>query len=381
MILAILNYIGISTYPIYLPFSDIFVNADIILNLSFPFSLHPIGSTKEGIAPYASLFSSLSNLSVLETHPVSLQARKMVTISQLPSFEESKVLMEKQLLSILTQTNGNDRKREMDSLVKNTSAIFHILSTFFNHPNFALKAASLEVYVRRAYSEYNIKDLKVFRESDSITVVEWRYTSPTGNDDNNSNSNSNSNSSSNSTTNSPSLGIGMTRVESDNNLFALGKEAEDLAVGQEYVGIFYFFEKGQEELFSNFDKVLDRCSNISLYGGSSPPQSPHASPLLKFPSRDANANSTNGLSQLERQILVNHEKMRTVLKLGFNMSSVSNTTNGNGNDNSSDTSASNRSFDEIIVNKFQEFWNGYIAPMRKARIRRYIHLISFLSQS
>jgi acetyl-CoA carboxylase / biotin carboxylase 1 len=106
--------------------------------------------SSRGITSYSYLLHELSDLNGPEQFPVSLRARRMLITHQLPSFEQLRVSMEKDLLA-----------KQYDGLLSQAKSIFHILSAFFSHNSSVLRENALEVYLRRAYHAYDIKDLKV----------------------------------------------------------------------------------------------------------------------------------------------------------------------------------------------------------------------------
>src|SRR5579871_5832832 len=90
--------------------------------------------------------------------------RKLIRF-QLPSFEQKKVSMEKQL-----------KLKEIQALIHEPSSIFEVLTSFFSHSSSELKEVAVEVYIRRAYRAYDIKNFKV-KSLPRQLIAEWTYTS------------------------------------------------------------------------------------------------------------------------------------------------------------------------------------------------------------
>jgi len=190
------------------------------------------------IAPYSFLLHELSDLMGPDQHIISLKARRMLIIFQLPSFEQLRVSMETDLLS-----------RHFDHLISQAPSIFHIITAFFHHNSQALRENSLEVYLRRAYRAYDIKEFKVeAHKTGQYLKAEMFYLPPFGWEDG---GNSNS----------------LPRVESDNNLLAREREAED-AHGL-HKGVLFLFDK-EEYLFSSFENIVQNFNPVSSPNESSP---------------------------------------------------------------------------------------------------------------
>ena len=122
--------------------------------------------SSHGLTSYSYLLHELSDLKSPEQHVVSLRARRMLIIHQLPSFEQMRISMERDLLA-----------KQYNALLSQAKSIFHILTAFFTHSSPVLRETAVEVYLRRAYHAYEIQDVKVF-SAPKFLQAEWHYVPP-----------------------------------------------------------------------------------------------------------------------------------------------------------------------------------------------------------
>lgn len=116
------------------------------------------------IEPYSYLLHELSELVGSGHNEVPLKSKRMLIRSSLPSFEQRKLSMEKQLI-----------EKKLDSLISSTMAISDVLSCFFNHSSRTLREAASEVYIRRAYHAYDVKGFSCQWVDGDILKIEWFY--------------------------------------------------------------------------------------------------------------------------------------------------------------------------------------------------------------
>ncbi|KZS94649.1 acetyl CoA carboxylase [Sistotremastrum niveocremeum HHB9708] len=133
----------------------------------------------------------LQELAALESRSstaVSLKAREVLIICQMPSYEERAIQMEQVLRASVTATyygepGGSHQLPSADILRELTDsrwAVFDVLPTFFSQAEPWVVLAAFEVYVRRAYRAYELLSIDYVEgdeedEGESPHVVTWRF--------------------------------------------------------------------------------------------------------------------------------------------------------------------------------------------------------------
>ncbi|EFI27362.1 acetyl CoA carboxylase [Coprinopsis cinerea okayama7 len=141
--------------------------------------------------PESPLYKVLQGLAALEAKSstqVSLKAREVLILGQMPSYEERLGQME----TVLKNSVSSNYYGEPDSSTRTPSAeilkelsdsrytVFDVLPAFFGHQDPMVRLAALEVYIRRAYKAYSLLSLD-YEEGDTLddgevpTVVTWRF--------------------------------------------------------------------------------------------------------------------------------------------------------------------------------------------------------------
>ncbi|KAI4523307.1 hypothetical protein K525DRAFT_254691 [Schizophyllum commune Loenen D] len=137
------------------------------------------------------LYEACQNLAALEAKSstaVSLKAREVLIMGQMPSYEERHSQME----SILKHAVTNQFYGEQETASRTPSAevlkelsdsrytVYDVLPAFFNHKDPMVTLAALEVYVRRAYRAYTLLSID-YEEGDNLddgdnpNVLTWRF--------------------------------------------------------------------------------------------------------------------------------------------------------------------------------------------------------------
>ena len=130
--------------------------------------------------------ASLRRLTELEsraTAKVALKAREVLIQCALPSLEEREAQMEHILRSSVIETRYGEtgwehREPNLESLkevVDSKFTVFDVLPKFFAHQDPWLSLAALEIYVRRAYRAYTLKDLQYHNDQDPPYMVSWDF--------------------------------------------------------------------------------------------------------------------------------------------------------------------------------------------------------------
>ncbi|KDQ26722.1 hypothetical protein PLEOSDRAFT_51540 [Pleurotus ostreatus PC15] len=136
------------------------------------------------------LYQVLQNLAALEAKSstqVSLKAREVLILGQMPSYEERLLQME----TIIKTAVSNNVYGEQETGSRTPSAeilkelsdsrytVFDVLPAFFSHEDPLVTLAALEVYVRRSYRAYSLLSID-YEEGDpedaeAPSVVTWRF--------------------------------------------------------------------------------------------------------------------------------------------------------------------------------------------------------------
>ncbi|KIK95000.1 hypothetical protein PAXRUDRAFT_413240 [Paxillus rubicundulus Ve08.2h10] len=137
------------------------------------------------------LYQVLSNLAALESKSstaVSLKAREVLILGQMPSYEERLVQMEAILKSAVTSSvygeqgaaNRTPSAEILGELSDSRYTVYDVLPAFFSHVDPLVTLAAFEVYVRRAYRAYSLLSID-YEEGDGPddgelpSAVTWRF--------------------------------------------------------------------------------------------------------------------------------------------------------------------------------------------------------------
>lgn len=127
---------------------------------------------------------TLADLESRQTAKVSLKAREILIQCALPSLEERKSQMEHILRSSVVESkygeSGLDHRNPalevLKEVVDSKYTVFDVLPQFFAHEDPWVGLAALEVYVRRAYRAYVLKQIEYHAdESDNPCFVSWDF--------------------------------------------------------------------------------------------------------------------------------------------------------------------------------------------------------------
>ncbi|KAG8165715.1 hypothetical protein KVR01_004267 [Diaporthe batatas] len=126
----------------------------------------------------------LADLESRQTAKVSLKAREILIQCALPSLEERKAQMEHILRSSVVESkygeSGLDHRNPALDVIKEVVdskyTVFDVLPQFFAHEDPWVGLAALEVYVRRAYRAYVIKQIEYHSdEAENPSFVSWDF--------------------------------------------------------------------------------------------------------------------------------------------------------------------------------------------------------------
>ncbi|KAF2868139.1 acetyl-CoA carboxylase [Massariosphaeria phaeospora] len=141
---------------------------------------------KPGVGNVAKYFKGalkkLTELESRQTAKVSLKAREVLIQCAMPSLEERTSQMEHILRSAVLESrygeSGWDHREPNFDIIKEVVdsryTVFDVLPQFFIHPDPWVALACLEVYTRRAYRAYQLKDIQYHTDSDQY-ILSWDF--------------------------------------------------------------------------------------------------------------------------------------------------------------------------------------------------------------
>ncbi|ODN03126.1 Acetyl-CoA carboxylase 1 [Orchesella cincta] len=86
--------------------------------------------------------------------------------------------MESIFLSAIDMYGHDFHPENLQKLIMSETSIFDVLHDFFYHPNEAVRMAALEVYVRRAYTSYELTCLQHQQLFSSLCIVQFQFLLP-----------------------------------------------------------------------------------------------------------------------------------------------------------------------------------------------------------
>ncbi|XP_063700172.1 acetyl-CoA carboxylase isoform X3 [Culicoides brevitarsis] len=127
----------------------------------------------------AATLSELTSLNRAEHSRVALRARQVLIAAHQPAYELRHNQMESIFLSAVDMYGHDFHPENLQRLILSETSIFDILHDFFYHTNRAVCNAALEVYVRRAYTSYDITCLQHLELSGEVPLVHFQFLLPT----------------------------------------------------------------------------------------------------------------------------------------------------------------------------------------------------------
>jgi acetyl-CoA carboxylase/biotin carboxylase 1 len=132
---------------------------------------------------FRSHLRKLTDLESRQTAKVTLKAREVLIQCALPSLEERESQMEHILKTSVVEskygeTGWDHREPDLDSLrevVDSKYTVFDVLPKFFTHNDPWVSLAALEVYVRRAYRAYTLKEIEYHTDSEPPFLISWNF--------------------------------------------------------------------------------------------------------------------------------------------------------------------------------------------------------------
>lgn len=127
----------------------------------------------------AGTLTELTSLHRAEHSRVALRARQVLIAAHQPAYELRHNQMESIFLSAVDMYGHDFHPENLQKLILSETSIFDILHDFFYHTNKAVCNAALEVYVRRAYTSYDITCLQHLALSGELGLVHFQFLLPT----------------------------------------------------------------------------------------------------------------------------------------------------------------------------------------------------------
>ena len=132
---------------------------------------------------FRTILRKLTDLESRQTAKVALKAREVLIQSAMPSLEERTSQMEHILRSAVLdsrygENSWDHREPNLDiirEVIDSKYTVFDVLPMFFGHSDPWVSLAALEVYTRRAYRAYQLKDLYYHVDQDTPYTLSWDF--------------------------------------------------------------------------------------------------------------------------------------------------------------------------------------------------------------
>ncbi|KAJ3881247.1 acetyl CoA carboxylase [Lentinula edodes] len=145
-------------------------------------------SVSNAESPLYKVLQDLASLEAKSSTSVSLKAREVLIMGQMPSYEERLGQMETVLKSSVTSQYYGEQVNTVHTpsaevlreLSDSRYTVFDVLSAFFEHEDHMVPLAAFEVYIRRAYKAYTLLSIDYeegdeLDDGDSPSIVTWRF--------------------------------------------------------------------------------------------------------------------------------------------------------------------------------------------------------------
>ena len=126
----------------------------------------------------ASILTELTTLNRQDNSSVALRARQVLIASHLPPYELRHNQMESIFLSAIDMYGPEYNPDNLQKLINAETAIYDVLQDFFWHSNSLVRMAGLEVYIRRAYTAYDVNCVKHCEIDEDLCIVEFKFLLP-----------------------------------------------------------------------------------------------------------------------------------------------------------------------------------------------------------
>ncbi|KAA3676706.1 acetyl-CoA carboxylase / biotin carboxylase 1 [Paragonimus westermani] len=121
---------------------------------------------------------ALTELGATGNSKVALSARQLLISLQTPSYELRRNQAESIFLSAVDVYGNQFHPENLHKLITSETVVFDILTDFFYHANQTVASAALEVYIRRAYTAYELTSIQHIQLPNGASFVPFRFTLP-----------------------------------------------------------------------------------------------------------------------------------------------------------------------------------------------------------
>jgi acetyl-CoA carboxylase/biotin carboxylase 1 len=128
------------------------------------------------VTEFLPLLNEFSSLISKNYGDVVLKAKHILMRSRLPSFKKMQQEMESILVTASQIEDNNARYAALQNLISKSNYSFDILMTFFSHDDIAIRDLAAEVYIRKAYTAFEISDVNI-KHNDNFKTVEFKFLS------------------------------------------------------------------------------------------------------------------------------------------------------------------------------------------------------------
>ncbi|KAI9477730.1 MAG: acetyl-CoA carboxylase [Benjaminiella poitrasii] len=148
----------------------------MLLDIIYPSS---IGGTLDKF--FLSILKRLSEIDSRATQKVTLKARELLILCQMPSYEERQAQMYQILKNSVTERvygggieNRTPNPEAYKDLIDTKFNVFDVLPNFFYNEDPYIALAAIEVYCRRSYHAYKILDV-AYNIADRPYIFAWKF--------------------------------------------------------------------------------------------------------------------------------------------------------------------------------------------------------------
>ncbi|KAF6778945.1 hypothetical protein AHF37_01156 [Paragonimus kellicotti] len=121
---------------------------------------------------------ALTELGATGNSKVALSARQLLISLQTPSYELRRNQAESIFLSAVDLYGNQFHPENLHKIITSETVVFDILTDFFYHTNQTVASAALEVYIRRAYTAYELTSIQHIQLPNGASFVPFRFTLP-----------------------------------------------------------------------------------------------------------------------------------------------------------------------------------------------------------
>ena len=122
--------------------------------------------------------NELTTLSRQDNAKVAVRARQVLIAAHQPSYELRHDQMKLIFMSAIDTYGVDFATDNLQKLIFSETSIFDVLQDFFYHRDPVVRKAALEVYIRRAYTSYDLSSLQHIELRSGICVAQYKFLLP-----------------------------------------------------------------------------------------------------------------------------------------------------------------------------------------------------------